>query len=167
MINFVLGGKVSYNITKPELLKYLCIIIAMGLSPRPSVSDYWSDEGYLDNGWLRDLFTLTRFAAIHSSIPHCGAPDAAGVQKVQPFVAQMVKNFQANYHPYEAVSIDEMVIGWKGRFKHKTSNANKPKKHHIRMYGLCDRATGYAYDTWCYFGDVTASTTACKTSPLL
>ena len=148
--------KYMHDITMPELLKYLCVIIAMGLSPRPSVSDYWSDEGYLDNRWFRDLFTLKRFEAIHSSILHCGAPDAAGVQKVQPFVAQMVASFQANFYPFEGVSIDEMVIGWKGRFKHKTYNAKKPKKHHIKTYGLCDSATGYVYDILCYFGDETA-----------
>ena len=47
------------------------------------------------------------------------------VQKVLPFVKEMVQNFQARLYPYKAVSIDEIVVGWKGRFKHKTYNAKK------------------------------------------
>ena len=49
-----------------------------------------------------------------------------------------------------------MVVGWKGRWKYKQCNAAKPKKHHIKTFGLCDFATGYVYYLVTYFGKETS-----------
>ena len=68
----------------------------------------------------------------------------------------MTEKFQAAFYPYENVSIDEMVIGWKGKWKYKQYNPAKPKKYHIKTFGLCDSITGYVYNLLIYFGKETS-----------
>ena len=53
------------------------------------------------------------------------------------------------------LSIDEMVIPFKGRWKYKQYNPNKPSKYHIKTFGLCDSITGYCYNILTYFGTET------------
>ncbi|KAK3780881.1 hypothetical protein RRG08_052039 [Elysia crispata] len=41
------------------------------------------------------------------------------------------------------LSIDEMIVGYQGRWKQKQCNASKPQKDHIQCFGLIDIETGY------------------------
>ena len=56
---------------------------------------------------------------------------------------KLIQNLQNAFYPYENVSIDEMVIKYKGRWKNGQYNAAKLSKYHIKTFGLCDSATGY------------------------
>ncbi|KAI0225562.1 hypothetical protein LSAT2_023699, partial [Lamellibrachia satsuma] len=56
-------------------------------------------------------------------------------EKIEPFMNELIKEFQAAFYPFENVAIDKMVIGWKGRWKYKQFNAAKPKKYHIKTFG--------------------------------
>ena len=49
-----------------------------------------------------------------------------------------------------------MVSKYKGRWKYKQYNPNKPSKYHVKTYGVCDSATGYAYNILTYFGSETS-----------
>ena len=69
---------------------------------------------------------------------------------------ELITQFQAAFYPFENVAIDEMVIGWKGRWKYKQYNAAKPKKYHIKTFGLCDSTTGYVCNILTYFGAETS-----------
>ena len=70
----------------------------------------------------------------------------------------VITKFQKAFYAYKNLSIDEMVISWKGRWKYKQYNAAKPKKYHIKTFGLCDSATGYVYNILTYFGKNTSYT---------
>ena len=68
----------------------------------------------------------------------------------------LVSKFQQAFYPFQNLSVDEMVIGWKGKWKYKQYNAFKPKKYHIKTFGLCDSATGYVFNILTYFGNETS-----------
>ena len=53
------------------------------------------------------------------------------------------------------LSLDEMVVGFKGRFRYKQYNATKPSKYHIKTFGLCDSETGYVCNMFTYYGSET------------
>lgn len=57
------------------------------------------------------------------------------------------------YYPSENVSIEEMVIGWKGRFKYKQFNTAKPNKYDIEMHL---KETEYVYNLLVYFDAITS-----------
>ena len=67
-----------------------------------------------------------------------------------------MQRFQDNFYPYEELSLDKMAIGWKGRWHFKQYNATKPKKYHVKTFGLCDSATGYVFNVLIYFGSNTS-----------
>ncbi|XP_005111558.1 uncharacterized protein LOC101850765 [Aplysia californica] len=56
----------------------------------------------------------------------------------------------------QCLSSDEMVGGFKGHWMFKQFNAMKPKKYHIKSFGICDAATGYVYNLLTYFGTDTS-----------
>ena len=76
--------------------------------------------------------------------------------KIEPFINQLIHQFQVAFYPFQVVLIDEMVIKYKGRWKNKQYNSNKPSKYHIKTYGVCDSTTGYAFNILTYFGSDTS-----------
>ncbi|GFS02920.1 PiggyBac transposable element-derived protein 4 [Elysia marginata] len=97
------------------------------------------------------MFDRERFETLYSTILHVGAPNAEGKNKIEPFHNMLITKFNAAFTPYQYVSIDEMVVGFEGRFEPKQYYATKPKKH-IKSFGLVDSSTGYVCNILTYFG---------------
>ena len=64
--------------------------------------------------------------------------------------------FNQAYYPRQNLSLDEMVVGWTGRWKYKMYNASKPKRYHVKVFGLVDSTTGYTINLLIYFGKETS-----------
>ena len=144
------------DITREDFFRFLSVVIAMGLTPKGDVKDYWSTTPHKYTPWFGLAFSRTKFLLIFQSMLHAAQPDAQGKAKIEPFISALLGRFQAAFYPYENVSIDEMVIGFKGRFHAKQYNSKKPKKYHIKTFGICDSITGYCYDLFVYYGADTA-----------
>lgn len=82
--------------------------------------------------------------------------DATSKGKIEPFITKLFKKYQSGFYPFQEVCIDEMVIPYRGRWKYKQYNPNKPSKYHIKMYGFCDSTTGYCYNALAYMGSETS-----------
>lgn len=80
---------------------------------------------------------------------HAAEVGAEAKEKIEPFLNRV---FQAAFYPYEDLAIDEMVIGYKGRWKYKQYNPQKPRKYYIKTLGLCDSPTGCVHNILIYFG---------------
>ena len=52
------------------------------------------------------------------------------------FLESLMNSFQRAYYPSQNVSIDEMVIGFRGRWKNRQFNTSNPSKHHIKTFSL-------------------------------
>ena len=143
-------------IDRYQLYKFLAVLIAMGMDPRPYISDFWSTNGRLYTPWYGAMFPRRKFQIVYHSMLHVCEPDANGKAKIEPFINTLLGKFQRSFYPFQNLSIDEMVIGFKGRFQYKQYNAAKPKKYHIKTFGLCDSVTGYVYNLLIYFGKDTS-----------
>ena len=129
----------------------MAVLIVMGMTKRPRYRDFWSIKPHLKSEWFNDMFQRERFEAIHHTMLHCSEPTAQSKSKVEPFVESLIKEFQAAFYPFQCISIDEMCIGWKGRFMYKMYNPSKPSKYHMKTFGLCNSATGYVFNLLIYF----------------
>ena len=138
-----------------EMYKFLSTLVAMSVMPKPRISEYWSTKPYLLTPFFGQMFSRNRFQLIYNTMLHVSEPDSEGQSKIEPFIKLLLESFQDAYYPFKDVSIDEMVIGYKGRWKHKQYNKTKPSKYHIKTYGLCDSATGYFYNLFVYYGKQT------------
>lgn len=144
------------EVTKHEILRYFSILLAIGMDKRSKYPDYWSEKKHRKTPWYSEMLVRDRFEAINSTMLHCCEPQAVSKSKIEPFVNKLLKNFQTAFYPFQDLAIDEMIIGWKGRFKYKTFNAAKPKKYHVKTFGLCDSTTGYVVNLLIYFGAETS-----------
>jgi len=79
------------------------------------------------------LIELLYSSKLHAS---WGEDTKSKKDKIEPFLNTLL-NFQAAFYLWEDLSIDEMVVKWKGCTKYKMYNPNKPKKYHIKTFGLC------------------------------
>lgn len=150
---------IAYNwtpITKSEVCKLLAVLIAMGITKKPSIKSYWSTDSVLETRWYASMFTRDRFEAIYHTMLHASEAGAQGKDKIEPFLLQLIENFQGAFYPFQDLAIDEMVIGYKGTWANKQYNASKPSKYHIKTFGLCDSITGYVYNILTYFGKNTS-----------
>lgn len=145
-------------LTRYELLKFLAVIIAMGIDKRPCLEDYWSLDDVLYTPWYGEQFSRNRFEMIYSTMLHASNVDDEKEKKdkIEPFLNNLLKRFQAAYYPSQNLSLDEMVVKWKGRSKYKMYNPNKPEKYHLKTFGLCDSVTGYTFNLLIYFGNDTS-----------
>ena len=147
-----------YPITRYELLRLFAVLIAMGIERRPNLCDYWSINSFNYTPWNHELFPRDRFEMLYSTMLHVNSigDEKSKKYKIEPFLNKLLQNFQRAYYPDKDLSLDEMVVKWKGRSKFKIYNPSKPEKYHIKTFGLCDSHTGYAYNLLIYFGKETS-----------
>ncbi|GFN77996.1 PiggyBac transposable element-derived protein 4 [Plakobranchus ocellatus] len=144
------------NTTCSEMLKLFAVVIMMGVDPRPSIRDYWASHPGLLTPWYATMFARERFEAIYQTMVHAGESQATGKAKIEPFIRSIMKRCQECFTPGQNLSIDEMIIGFKGRWKYRQFNASKPHKYHVKSFGLVDSSTGYVCELLIYFGSETS-----------
>ena len=88
----------------------------MGLQPKAAYRDYWAlKPKYKNTPWYHEAMKRERFEDIHFTMLPCAETEAQSIKKIQPFLNSAVAKFQSVFYPWQNLSIDEMVIGWKGR----------------------------------------------------
>ena len=85
------------------------MLFAMGLNPQGNIECFWS---HVDHEYKR-------FEALFHSFLHTAGARVERQEKIEPFLNKLTKSFQTAYYPDKQVSIDEMVIGYHGRWKYK------------------------------------------------
>ncbi|GBL61725.1 hypothetical protein AVEN_140732-1 [Araneus ventricosus] len=68
------------------------------------------------------------------------------IQKLDPLMTDMKKNFKSHFNPYQNMSVDETMIKYKGRLGIIQYMPKKPTKRGIKIWMLCDSSFGYVYD---------------------
>ena len=101
----------------------------------------------------RDRFTLIlRFLHLNDSSLYIkkGQPGHDPLYTLRPFIQRLFSNFQGNYILSKEVSVDEMMIGFKGRLSFIQYMPKKPTKWGMKAYVLADSRTGYMYNWYLY-----------------
>ena len=105
-----------------EIRAYMGFMILMGINHLPEIRDYWSINPYFRYAPIADRITRDRFEEItrylhfvdNDSLPSRGEEGYSRLQKVDPVITALKKNFQSVYYPHCEVSIDEAMIPFKG-----------------------------------------------------
>lgn len=72
--------------------------------------------------------------------------------KVRPLLNLVLENFQAMYTPTQSLSIDESMVGFKGRLAFLQYMPKKPHKWGMKAWVLADAANGYVWNWKLYTG---------------
>ena len=159
-----------------EVNVLLAIFLTMGILGYPSIRysliftkntrhwdyirSYWSTKWPFHNGILSSLMSGRRFELllryIHLSDsrkqPPRGDPDYDKLYKIRPFLDAVVSQFKSVYSPKQNVSIDESIIGFKGRLSFVQYMPKKPTKWGIKSWVLAESDSGYVWNMKVYTG---------------
>ena len=81
-----------------------------------------------------------------------GQPGHDPLYKLRPLLRPLITNFQAAYTLNRELSIDEAMVGFKGRLSFIQYLPKKPTKWGMKAYVLADSQTGYVYNWRLYTG---------------
>ena len=84
--------------------------------------------------------------------PARGQPGYDKLYKVRPLLDAVVGNFQSSYSPSENLSIDESMVGFKGRLAFLQYMPKKPQKWGMKAWILADASNGYVWNWRLYTG---------------
>ena len=129
----------------------------MGLVNFPQVEEYWATTWPYSNLTFskvmsRDRFSLLmRFLHLNDSTGYIkkGEPGHDPLYKLQPLLEL---NFQAAYIPGRELSVDESMIGFKGRLSWIQYMPKKPTKWGMKAFTLSDSTSAYTWNWILYTG---------------
>ena len=79
--------------------------------------------------------------------------------KIRPLLDAIVSSFRSVYTPKQHISIDDTMIGFKGRLSWVQYMPKKPTKWGIKAWGLADGSNGYVWNFKLYTGKTTLTCT--------
>lgn len=159
----------SYNwidTTENEIKLFLGIHLAMGVHKLPSVEDYWSLHPLLGAPGIVQGMSIRRFKALQSCLhlndnskaKKRGEPGYDKLYKIRPMVESIRANCRRYYRLHREISIDEAMVGFKGRSSMKQYCPMKPTKRGYKVWALCDAHNGYLYNFEVYCGATPGAT---------
>ena len=161
-----LHGTEEWSIDAAEIRAYLGFMILMEINQLPEIWDYWSTNEYLHYAPIADQISQDLLQQIICYLHF--ADDSLlsreegffRLQKVDPVISRLKEKFKSVYYPHCEVSIDEMMIPFKGRLSMKQYLPFKPVKHGFKVWAMADAINGYVYDFNVYTGATAGRETA-------
>ncbi|CAK1581773.1 unnamed protein product [Parnassius mnemosyne] len=148
-------------VTLEELKLFFSIIIHMSLVHKESFDAYWSTREIIHTPYAAKLMNRDRFRAIYSClhlndnskyIPR-GQDNYDAFFKLRPYFDELCRLCATSFYPGESLTIDEGTCGFRGRVHFRVFNKDKPDKYGMKIYMLCDAATGYILNMVPYVGE--------------
>ena len=103
----------------------------------------------------RDRFSLLmRFLHLNDNSRYIkrGQPGHDALYKLRPFITPLIQNFQSCFTLHRELSVDESMIGFKGRLGFIQYMPKKPTKWSMKAFVLSDAQNGYMYNWYLYTG---------------
>lgn len=143
-----------------EIYKFFAIILHMCLLKLPKLRDYWSTDPLIQTGFARSLMSRDRFLSLlymlhindNNNYKKKGEDGHDPLHKVRPFFDFFVESCKKNFKPFANLIVDEGMCPFRGRVGFRIYMKNKPNKYGIKLYILCDSATGYVLNVEIYTG---------------
>jgi hypothetical protein len=135
------GAAEGWETSAPEMYAFLGVHIFMGICPLPQWHMYWSAEfqqPFVAAAFRRDRFEqLLRY--FHVAPPHDAAAARDPFSRVRPLIRALQLSFGRMYSPTQPLTVDECMVGFKGRHEAKQYIKSKP--------------TRWGYKVWCLAND--------------
>ena len=155
------------TVTEGDMMVFIAILIHMGVVDKPTVQDYWSTHPVLSTTFAPRHMKRDRFRMIlsffhlndNSTYVPANTEGHDPLHKIRPFYDSLRRTFKETYLPDENICIDEAMCPWRGRVGFRVYMKDKPIKWGIKLYELCESASGYVWDfeIWCRAPNVSNS----------
>ena len=153
------GHLLQPDVTEAEMLVFLAVTIKMGHCIWEKLTDYWSRSynfhtPFYGNAMKRDrFFHILRFLHFtdNRNEPDKRDENSDRLWKMRNLFLILNEKFSKFYSPSEHLTVDEVIVKFKGRVIFQQYIPKKHKHFGINIYKLCDE-TGYTYDMTVYLG---------------
>ena len=134
-----------YDTTVSKMYLFLGVIIAMGVHLLPSLADYWSSDSLLGVPGICLGMPIDRFKALlhcmhindnSKAVPR-NQPGYDRLHKIRPMIERLRQTWRTCYNPPREQSIDEAMVGFKGRNVMKQYMPMKPTKRGFKVWCRC------------------------------
>ena len=141
----------DFHTSSAEIAAFVGLNIAMGIVNLPKLHDYWSTNPILQHPWFASVMSRNRFFSIqrffhftdNSVLASKGNPGYDKLGKIRNLLDRVSKTFPEHYSLSANVSIDEQMIGTKGRLSFLQYIPKKTHKWGIKLWVLADSSNGY------------------------
>ena len=146
--------------TITEFMQFFSVLIIMGIINFPRIEDHWTTSWPYSNDTCSRIMTRDRFSLIMKFL-HLndnkryikkGNKGYNPIFKIRPLYEYLIRNFKLAYNLGREISIDESMIGFKGRLSFIQYIPKKPTKWGMKAFVLADSNTGYTYNWNLYAG---------------
>jgi hypothetical protein len=168
------GDEVRYRTFKKLERKGLCAIIGvliyMGVGSLGAYKEYWTPRANAEQygvAWTGSAFVqedsgvslntfenFLRFVHFEdvNAAPDPSSPGYDRAWKMRRYLSMFAENCRAGWTVAKELSIDEMMIRFKGRCAWKQYMPDKPIKWGLKVWGLCNAKNGYLLNFELYCG---------------
>ena len=146
-------------VTSNEMKAVLAIMINMGIIHCPEIEGHWKTSWECYIPFFHDILSRNRFKEIFWMLylPESTTPTHR-IDEVKSLLDILLASFQSVFYPSQDVSIDETMIGFKGRISFMQYCPNKPTKCGLKVFVLADSKTRYIFNILPYTGRKTRET---------
>lgn len=141
-------------LTMQELKNFLGINMLMGNIQMPTLKHYWQVKNKLyHHPIIGNTMSRNRFLLLLRSLRFydTSKTDTSKKDKIQYVLTHLLENFQKFYSPCKQLSVDEALLGFKGRLSYKQYIPLKRSRFGIKLYEL-STSSGYVLDVMIYTG---------------
>ncbi|GBN73012.1 PiggyBac transposable element-derived protein 4, partial [Araneus ventricosus] len=110
------------DITSEELKRFISLLILQGIVQKPTEKWFWSKRPILCTPVFGNVMNEKRYSLImkflhfqSSNDSEDESPSNNKLKKIGKFHSMLMQRFQSTYIPKQDISIDESLIGYKGR----------------------------------------------------
>ena len=143
---------------RDEIWLYLTLSIMMSITKKPEYAMYWTTDHVFATPIFSRLMRRDRYEQIrkmiHFSDRESEDPEDS-LAKLREFIDYLLEKFHSNYTPNKNLAIDEYLSLWKGRLSFKIYIPTKRERYGVKIYMLCESATGYIFNFIIYTGATT------------
>ncbi|XP_071136695.1 piggyBac transposable element-derived protein 4-like [Mytilus edulis] len=147
--------------TLTEIKGFFAVILNMGLVRKATIAEYWNCKlPSQDTSWFRKMFSRNRFQLVfkffhltnNNNIPGRNDPNYSPTAKFQCLIDLFNRQSQFHYKPEQNLSIDESLIGTRGRTCMLQYIPSKSSKFGVKVWMLVEAVTGYIIHAIIYRG---------------
>jgi hypothetical protein len=132
------GSDIDWYTTPSELYCFIAAHICMGIARLPQVHMYWSDTHH--HPFISSIMSRNRFFELlryfYVTTTEQQQQDTGPLKKVHWFIQQLQQLFSSSYLPTRELTVDEAMVGFKGRSEIKQYIKNKPTKWGYKVWCL-------------------------------
>ena len=142
-----------YDTSVEELKAFFGTVILMGITKLPSIEDYWSTVPELGAPHIVRAFPINCFkhiiVALHFNDNSTALlridPNYDKLHKVRPITESILSKCKSLYNPGRENSVDEAMVGFKGRSSLKQYMPDKPTKHGFKIWCIARTAIHHVF----------------------